>query len=347
MDIKERNAQEANMKFDVIIGNPPYQEEAGGTSSSDKPLYHLFMQQSYKLSDKVMLITPGRFLFNAGATPSSWNKQMLADPHIKVMYYETVSEKVFPGTDIKGGVAITYRDASKNFRAIETFTVFPELNEIIQKVAPKLKESGALNEIIFTQNKFNLNVLNSDFPDIHRADKRLESNIFQLSAFTEEPQGKNDLKILGLIKNKRVYRYVNKKYIDLNSENLNKYKVILPKSNGSGNLGEVMSTPLIGTPLIGYTRTFIGIGAFDTQAEADAALKYVKSKFCRVMLGVLKVTQDNNPDKWRMVPLQDFTSQSDIDWSRSVADIDKQLYKKYGLDEKEINFIETKVKGME
>src|SRR5699024_10673454 len=120
----------------------------------------------------------------------------------------------------------------------------------------------------------------------------------------------------------------------------------LPKSNGSGALGERLSTPLIGEPLIGYTRTFLGIGAFDNINEAKAAMKYVKSKFARALLGVLKITQDNNPEKWSKVPVQDFTSNSDIDWSKSISEIDQQLYRKYGLSEDEINFIETKVQEM-
>ena len=123
--------------------------------------------------------------------------------------------------------------------------------------------------------------------------------------------------------------------------------MLIPRSNGSGALGEVLSTPLIGEPLIGYTQTFIGVGAFDTKEEAEATLKYVKTKFARVMLGILKVTQDNNKATWRMVPLQNFAPQSDIDWTKSISDIDQQLYKKYGLDEKEIAFIEAKVKEME
>ncbi len=114
------------------------------------------------------------------------------------------------------------------------------------------------------------------------------------------------------------------------------------KSNGSGAIGEVLSTPLIG-----FTETFISIGAFDNEVEAQNCLKYVKSKFARTMLGILKVTQDNPRDKWSKVPLQDFTPQSDIDWTQSIPDIDRQLYEKYGLDEKEIAFIEEKVKVME
>lgn len=333
-------------KFDVIIGNPPYQEETAGTSSSDKPIYNLFMDEAYKIGNIVELITPGRFLFNAGATPSAWNEKMLNDPHLKVLYYQTNSEHVFRNTDIKGGVAVTYRDNNKNFDRIGTFTIFDDLNSILNKVSKDVQCKGSLTDIIYSQNKFNLNELNKHYSDLNRTDKRLESNIFKYDIFKVNRTSEYDIKILGVIKNKRCYRYVDKKYIDDKDSNLKSYKVLLPKSNGSGALGEVVSTPFVGTPFVGYTRTFIGIGLFKTKFEAFAALKYVKSKFARAMLGVLKVTQDNNPKKWKWVPLQNFTHESDIDWSKSVYEIDQQLYKKYGLDEKEINFIESKVKEM-
>ena len=156
----------------------------------------------------------------------------------------------------------------------------------------------------------------------------------------------DDVKIIGLINNNRVEKYIDKKYI-CSHENLFKYKVVVPKSNGSGAIGEVLSTPVIGLPEIGYTQSFIGVGAYDTLFEAEATLKYIKSKFARCMLGTLKVTQDNNPPTWANVPKQDFTSNSDIDWSKSVAEIDKQLYKKYKLSEDEIAFIEEKIKPMD
>src|SRR5699024_4529496 len=122
------------LKFDVIIGNPPYQEEAKGTSTSDDPIYHLFMEESYKIAPKVVFITPARFLFNAGKTPKKWNQKMLQDKHLKVMFYEPKSDDVFANTDIKGGVAVTYRDTDKDFGAIVTFTSYPELNTILDKV---------------------------------------------------------------------------------------------------------------------------------------------------------------------------------------------------------------------
>ncbi len=89
------------------------------------------------------------------------------------------------------------------------------------------------------------------------------------------------------------------------------------------------------------------IGAFDTRTEADACLKYIKSKFARALLGVLKVTQDNPPSTWAKVPLQNFTATSDIDWTVPIAELDAQLYRKYGLTDAEIEFIESHVRAMD
>ena len=97
------------MKFDFIIGNPPYQDETIGENKTfAPPIYHLFLDESYKIGDHVELIHPARFLFNAGSTPKEWNRKMLDDLHLKVLYYEPNSSKIFSNTDIKGGVAITY-----------------------------------------------------------------------------------------------------------------------------------------------------------------------------------------------------------------------------------------------
>ena len=137
-----------------------------------------------------------------------------------------------------------------------------------------------------------------------------------------------------------------KEYLDL-PETFENYNVFVPEANGSGALGEVLSTPLIGEPLIGHTDTFLSIGNFKTKFEADACIKFIKTKFARVLLGVLKVTQHNSRKTWYYVPLQDFTVNSDIDWTQSVADIDRQLYQKYDLSPEEIAFIETHVREMD
>ena len=340
-----------NMNFDTIIGNPPYQETMAGTS--DNPIYNLFYDNAFELCNKVSLITPARYLFKAGKTPKDWNEKMLNDEHFKVVFYEQDSSKLFPDTDIKGGLAITYRDANKNFGKIGFFTNYKELNGILEKV--RKSNFKTLADLVYAPESYRLTKkLHEEHPEIKSKlskghDFDVTSNIFSKlnELFTnEKPNDGNDyIQIFGLEGSNRVYKYIRNDYI-MPHDNLMKYKVFVPKSNGSGAIGEVLSTPLIGQPLIGHTQTFISIGSFDTEYEANSLLKYLKTKFARTMLGTLKVTQDNKKATWLNVPLQDFTANSDIDWSKSVSEIDRQLYKKYGLSKDEIEFIESKIREM-
>lgn len=352
-----KKGEPLNMKFDVVIGNPPYQEETKDTS--DKPIYNYFMSEAYKFADKVCFITPARFLFNAGKTPKKWNAKMLNDKHLKVAYYEQDSSNVFPNTDIKGGVAITYRDTQKNFGKIGTFTHFEELNTALHKVLEKNKNGDFLDFLYYSTDSYKFSQkMHQDFPEVKEKlskghEKTVASSVLTSldNIFTEDKKFEDSFKFIGVIKNKRKWRYINSEYIE-EHPNLRKFKVMLPGSNGSGAIGEVLSTPLVGEPLVGeplvgHTQTFISFGAFDNREEAENLLKYIKTKFARTMLGTLKITQSNKKDTWRNVPLQNFTNNSDIDWSQSIAQIDKQLYKKYGLDEREIKFIEEKVREME
>lgn len=346
------NIKGGDMKFTAVVGNPPYQEVTEGNNDFAPPIYNRFMDAAYEISDIVTLITPARFLFNAGSTPREWNNKILNDEHFKVIRFDQKSNAIFPNTDIKGGICITLRDATRTFGAIKTFTSFNELNGIAKKASPQ-QESNSLMNLIYMQNRYNLETLLNDHPECKNEissngkDKRLRNNAFErVSLFTDKKQNDDDIKIIGLINNKRVYRFLPKKYFDFNHNNIYKYKVILPAANGSGAIGEVISTPLIGEPLIGYTQTFISIGAFNNPLEAENCMKYIKSKFCRTMLGILKITQTNAKDTWRHVPLQDFTNNSDIDWAKSIPEIDQQFYKKYNLSEDEIKFIEEKVAPM-
>ena len=121
------------MKFDFAIGNPPYQEETESDSTRKPPVYNFFMEEAYKIADAVEMITPARFLFNAGYTPKAWNEKMLNDEHFKIGYYEMDSSQIFSNTDIKGGIAISYRDNNKIFGSIGTFTKYAEVNDILRK----------------------------------------------------------------------------------------------------------------------------------------------------------------------------------------------------------------------
>ena len=343
------------MKFDFVIGNPPYQEELQGTS--DRPVYNDFMDASFEVSKQVLLITPARFLFDAGKTPKAWNQKMLSDPHFRVLWYEQNSGTVFSNTDIKGGVVVTLRNSTMNYGAIEAFTSFQELNSILHRVVTAVGVPfHSLDDEIVQQNKWNLDRVYADFPELKNKfgsggkERRLTTSIFNITELFHDSKKDDDVSIIGLINNKRFTKFVKKKYLD-EHENLEKWKVIIPKSNGTGAIGEVLSTPLIGEPLIGepligYTQSFISICSFDNPKDASALLKYIKSKFARCMLGILKITQDNNKGTWKYVPLQDFTSKSDIDWSKPIPQIDQQLYRKYGLTDEEIAFIEMHVKEM-
>lgn len=340
-----------DMKFDVVVGNPPYQEAGVKDGARDEPVYHEFIKLAYEISDKSVLITPGRFLFNAGQTPKSWNEKMLADEHLTVVHYEQDSSKIFPNTDIKGGIAVTYHDKNKIFGAIDTFTPFEELNSILLKV--ESFDEISLTSIVFgTSNYQYTEKILEDFPELRGkiTKSQIKTNAFDKLTqifFDKKPEnGEEYIQLIGRQNNERTYKWIKRDYIT-DGTNLNKYKVILPNSNGTGAIGEVLSTPLIGEPLVGTTQTFITIGKFETLQESEFALKYIKSKFARTLLGVLKITQHNTPETWRKVPLQVFKQNSDIDWEKSISEIDKQLYAKYGLSQSEIDFIEDKVRSME
>ena len=280
---------------------------------------------------------------------------MLEDEHLKVCYYEQDASKLFPNTMIKGGVAITLRDEARVFGAIGTFTMYTELN-CIQKKVTSFIGFRPISEIIFSPYNYNFTKLMHEENSFAKermsegTEYSLRTSVFKTLPeifFESKPvDGIEYAKILGLENGKRVEKYIRRSYVQ-NNNNFDKYKVFLPESNGNGTLGETLSNPVVQGPGVGATQTFISFGQFDTEIEAISTLKYLKTKFVRALLSILKATQHNTAVVWQKVPLQDFTSNSDIDWTKSIKEIDQQLYKKYGLSDEEITFIETNVKPME
>ena len=266
LEYRRVNTGGRTMKFDFVIGNPPYNEDfnnSGDNANFAKPIYNLFIDEARKVSDKVTLIHPARFLFNAGSTPKDWNKKMLSDEHFKVLFYEPNSAKVFPNTDVKGGVAITYYDAGKTFEPIGMFTAFEELNSILKKVEPRIEQS--LGTIISGRGVYRLSTKALDeHPEIediqskgHKFDvgtgafQKLEGIVF----FKENPLDNHEyVRFLGLMKGKRVWYWARKDFQDP-PDSFYTFKVFIPKANGSGALGEVLSTPLIQ-----HTRCFLSRG---------------------------------------------------------------------------------------
>lgn len=174
----------------------------------------------------------------------------------------------------------------------------------------------------------------------------------KVQRISENREHNNDWEVVGLLKAKRVRRFIPHNTLKKNIEGAMSYKVLIPRANGSGVFGEVFSTPMLGEPMLGEpmlisTDTFLEVGKFNNKYEAASLLKYVKTKFFRAMVGVKKTAVFNYKDAFTFVPLQDFTPNSDIDWSKSIPEIDQQLYRKYNLNSEEIAFIETRVKPMD
>lgn len=368
---KSENEDINNMKFKAVVGNPPYMITSD-VNNRQTPIYHYFYNSAEKLSDIYSFITPARFLFNAGLTPPEWNKKMLEDEHLKVVYFTQDSSQCFPNVDIKGGVAIMYRNANQEFGAIGQFIPDENLNQIASKFTENPNTN--LTSIMFggrSDLKFNDEFLKAypnskddrlAFIQIKRSnvtvlgpneEYELKSSTFEALpyVFKEDVDDENKYyHLLGLIGAKREWRYVERIYMSPRypkNNNIEKYKVFVPKANGSGLFGETLSKSEIGKPGDSATSTFISIGAFDNEEEAVNCSKYLKTKLLRCLLGILKKTQDNPPSVWAYIPLQNFTVISDIDWNQSISDIDRQLYKKYKLSDDEIDFIESAIKPME
>jgi hypothetical protein len=339
------------MKFDFAIGNPPYQEEVEN-NGRQAPVYNLFMDEAYKIADCVEMITPARFLFNAGQTPKAWNEARLNDTHFKVLDYTSDAAAVFSNTEIKGGVAIHIRDENKNFGEIGIFTEYKELNDILFKVWADNKQRS-LSEICIGAVPYHYtDALKDEHPEwVELAGDSfdLRTNTLDKLAdkiyFSRSSNDCDDVKIYGLHNKKRDSMWVNRRYI-VGPENFGQYKLLLSKANGAGKFGEALSAMIQAEPFSGHTQSFISIGGFDNEIEAINLEKYIKCKLTRALLSILRTTQDTTPYKWKYVPLQDFTINSDIDWTKSISEIDQQLYRKYGLSQEEIDFIETNVKEM-
>lgn len=339
-------------KFFAVIGNPPYQDEKSDNKRKP-PIYHLFMDEVNKVGEKILLITPARFLSNSGQTPEKWNLEKLNDEHFSVLSYEPDGSKIFPNTDIKGGVVITIQNKEKTYGTIKVFSPYEEMNDILKKVSV----NDGMDALISVRGLYRLSEeAYKKCPGIQEIlgegnGNMLAASIFKKlpKLFLEKPVNDKDkyLRIIGRVDGtkERQERFVKEKFLNENKFTKS-YKVFIAKAIGSGEFGEPLSDLMLGKPFEGSTDTFLNIGPFKSAEEAKNCQKYLHTRFSRALLGVLKVTHNMTAGTWKYVPLQDFTSKSDIDWTKSVHEIDLQLYEKYGLSKEEKDFIETHVKEM-
>ena len=355
-----------HMKFDAVVGNPPYQEVLeSGKNKMSRSIYPQFVEGSTKVGNLVSLVMPARWMSGESGPykETSGFVGRMKSFGIKSFTLHPNSQDLFSGVDIKGGVCYFVlkpgHDGKTHYSLIEhnethsqEITLFnklddniiiryPELTSIVEKI--DFRAVGANFKESFASMK---TLVSSRNPYGFISDLFVKNNE-KVERISEDRQADNDWEVIGLLKGKRVRRFIPHDALKKNIEGAMSYKVLVPRANGSGVFGEVFSTPMLGAPMLISTDTFLEVGQFDNEYEALSLLKYVKTKFFRAMVGVKKTAVFNYKDAFTFVPLQDFSPNSDIDWTQSIPDIDRQLYAKYHLDQTEIDFIETRVKAME
>ena len=215
--------------FDYVIGNPPYQEDIENKGDRANPVYDKFMDSAFQLADVVELIHPARFLFNAGQTSKQWNEKMLNDEHFKVLYYELDATKIFPSTDIKGGIAITIRNRNEKYGAIKVYTTYDELNSIVHRVLEKTKK-GFIDTIISSRGNYRTtDIFFKDFPSAPSRLGKGTRNMIASNFFEKLPEVNEDglmhksksVKFLARINSKRTICYLQKVNCKLNLNNHN------------------------------------------------------------------------------------------------------------------------------
>lgn len=349
------NKKESVMKFNAVVGNPPYQVSDGGAQASSTPVYNLFVEGSKKLDvDFISLIMPSRWM-TGGKGLDDFRQKMISDEHIIKLFDHYNAADCFENVEIKGGICYFLRDK----KAASPCEVVSYTRDGVYKSTRYLSEPG---ENIFIRENRLISIkckvqalLQTSFDQIVSSMKPfgLRGDVFKNPQKYELPEMstsviENGLTIYGLDEHqKRTKRYVAYNYPIPKKDFLPGYKLFMSRNQGSGILGEEFSTPIFAEPNECCTETFVVIGPFNTHSESLTCWKYMRTKFFRALVGIKKQDQGASKSVYRYVPLQDFTDKSDIDWSKSVAEIDQQLYKKYNLDDSEIAFIESMIKPME
>lgn len=340
------------MKFDVVVGNPPYQESDGGAQASATPIYHEFYRLAKKVSnDYVDLIFPARW-YVGGKGLDAFRGEMLDDKTIRnIIDFQTPND-VFPNTNIRGGVSIVINDNNYDNSSEGVNVVNIVKGEVVSDTKRKMKVNG-LN--IFVRNQTSIAILDKityekgDISEISSPRKPfgLSGYFIKDDSFKDSTIGmKEPIKIYGKGKS----GFVEDELIKNHREWIDGYKVFTARSNNIGTeLNDDNLNTIVGRPNEIVTETYLVIGGdLDLNfVSATNLSNYLKTKFTRFLIGIAKASQDASRTTYRFVPVQDFSSASDIDWSKSIPEIDEQLYKKYDLNSNEVNFIDSNVKTME
>lgn len=317
------------MKFDVIIGNPPYQLNDGGNGASAKPIYHHFVEQAKKLNPKYLsMIIPARW-YAGGKGLDFFRKTMINDHRISELHDFVRASDCFSGVEIKGGICyflwerdydgmcrvVTHKgdkiiSEMKRYMAEKDSDTFIRYNDAV-KILRKIKSYGepTFNGLVSPRKPF---AFSTDFSDYTHT-KTKDNTVF---IYARKDSG-----------------YISEKRIEKNKEWINRWKVFIPEAIGAGNMAADVVKPIVGKPNTVCTETYVVAGPVDTECEALNISGYISTKFFHFLLGLKKITQHTTSKTYSFIPVQDFTTV----WT------DEKLYRKYGLTDDEINFIESSV----
>ena len=351
-----KNMEPNKFEFKAVVGNPPYQDVLDNQRGLSSQLFPAFIQLSISLNPEyASLITPSRW-FTAEAQDGSFVKLrefVRKNNHFLKVHHYVKSKEVFRDVEIAGGVNYylwannhiglvnfsttvngneTYKPRKLFEDNLDIILSDARLYEIIKKVKA-IKGFKPIMEITTGRDAFGIN------------GKKIK--VRAISSSTPFPSS------IELFCAYEEIRYIKRNKVLKMTELIDKWKVFTSKGNGgAGVLDDSKSSAIIGRGYIGApgsvcTDSLLPFGCFDTEEEALALQKYMKTKFYRFMVGILKTSQNLYQVVYKFVPLQDFTKRSDIDWNKAIPEIDQQLYAKYNLSKDEIALIEKMIKPMD
>ena len=343
-----------NMKFNAIVGNPPYQVMNEGAGASASPVYNFFVDISKKLLPQhISLIMPARW-FAGGRGVDEFRKTMLSDRRLSLIHDFFDARACFSNVEIKGGImyfrwdkdycgnchvvshaqdgTVSIANRPLIMKGMDSFIRHNEAVSIVEKV--RLKTSRTFDSIVSSRDPFGLDV-------------RAAGTYIQVKPkFTLSKNKATDVAYYYFGWRKYGVGYLDIDKINEGHSFIESPKLFIPCAWGNGRIGEDRLKPFIPEHRSVCFETYLMVGPFETWNEVENAETYINTKFFHLLVAPLKISQHATQSVYRLVPLQDFTSKSDIDWSQSVTDIDRQLYAKYGLTEDEISFIESMIKPM-
>ena len=336
------------LKFNAIVGNPPYQiMDGGGTGNSATPVYNKFVDVAETLTpDYVSMIMPAKW-YSGGKGLDEFRNKMLNDRQLSALYDFQDSRDIFPTVDIAGGICyflwskgynsacnvvnINKLNRSKSVRYLNEFDTFirdQKVLDIINKVKSRTSKGNFLSQKVYSRKPFGIRSFQHGSP----AKPGRNISLFGSDGIT----------------------YLSEEEVPQNKQLIPLWKVIMSKTSAehagqtdANGQKRIVSRLEVLPPNFICTESYLLLDVFQSQQEAKDLKKYIQTRFVRFLLASILITQNIVRDKFQFVPLQDFTSSSDIDWTQSIADIDRQLYRKYGLSDEEVAFIENMIKPME